>query len=425
MKTFTFWVIFLLFFAKNSLACSSYKVTVGDKTMAGSNFDAYYLDCQLWFENAQNMNEHGAFFTGGRRDGKNGIAPQTGMNEAGLTFSRLSSAPPEKEILPQKHKKSISNPTLYLKEILHRCKTVEEVKNYISQYDYGYFQEDVFFYIDKAGKYLVVEPDTLIMGGEAKYVLGNFCPSQITDFSSIKQGKYQKGVTFLRNKIDTSLTFCTALSDTMHVCRPKIGDGTLLTIIRDVKEGLFYLNFYHDFTHQVKFNLQEELAKGDHAYTIPSLFPPNSEYQRLINYKIPQNNDFLRFFMLFCGGIFFFSSIFFGISFFRKEKTSLTAKLKAILAIFNLFLLYYIFLLLRIDLIFYFPTPYQDERFPLLTLASYLPRFMLLCFVPGIYVNRMIFKEKAWTFSEKWLFTFNNLLYFCLILLFIYWRLIL
>jgi hypothetical protein len=253
-KSLSFLIAITLFFAQNSLACSSYKVSVGDKTMVGSNFDAYYLNCQLWFENAKNASEYGAFFTGGRLDGENGIAPQTGMNEFGLTFSRLASAPPEKELLPKTLKKTITNPTNYLKEILHRCKNVEEVKSYISQYDYGFFSEDVFIYVDKSGKYLVVEPDTMVIGSEAKYVLANFCPSQIADLSSVKQDKYQKGVTFLKNKIDTSLTFCTALSDTMHVCREKIGDGTLLTIIRDLDSGNFYLNFYHDYKHQIKFN---------------------------------------------------------------------------------------------------------------------------------------------------------------------------
>jgi len=423
MKRLKFLAALLLFFAQNSFACSSYKITVGNKTMVGSNFDAYYLNCQLWFENAKNTNEYGAFFTGGRLDGENGIAPQTGMNEFGLTFSRLASAPPEKELSPKKHKKSITNPTLYLKEILHKCKTVEEVKYFILQYDYSFFLEDVFIYVDKTGKFLVVEPDTMVVGNEAKYVLANFCPTQIADLSSLKQDKYQKGVTFLRNKIDTSLTFCNALSDTMHVCRPKIGDGTLLTIIRDLQDGFFYLNFYHDFKHQLKFNLKEELTKGDHFYKIPTLFPKNAEYQRLIDFQIPQNNRKMMLFMVFCGGLCFFSAIFFGFSFIRNEKSNYYANIKAILALFSLFLLYYILMLMKNSLIFYFTAPYQDYKFSLINIASYLPPFMVLFFLPSLWINVQVFKEKAWHFVASWLFALNNLVYFCLIMLFMYWRL--
>jgi len=46
--------------------------------------------------------------------------------------------------------------------------------------------------------------------------------------------------------MDTSITFYTALSDTMHVCRKKVGDGTLLTSIWNLNDGVTYLYFYHD-----------------------------------------------------------------------------------------------------------------------------------------------------------------------------------
>jgi uncharacterized membrane protein len=168
----------------------------------------------------------------------------------------------------------------------------------------------------------------------------------------------------------------------------------------------------------------EELAKGDHFYKIPALFPKNTEYQRLIDFQIPQNNRVIMLFMAFCGALCFFSAIFFGVSFFRTEKTSNYAKFKAILAFFSLFLLYYLLELMRNNLIFYFPTPYKDYKFSLLTIASYLPPFMALFFVPSLALNMRIFKEKAWSFVAKWLFALNNLAYLCLIILFAYWGLL-
>ena len=52
------------------------------------------------------------------------------------------------------------------------------------------------------------------------------------------------GVEFLKTKVDTTLQFYSALSDTMHVCRPKIGDGTLLTSIWDLNALHVDLFFY-------------------------------------------------------------------------------------------------------------------------------------------------------------------------------------
>ena len=209
-KKSLFTLIILLLYCSQAVTCSMYKVTVDNKTMVGSNFDAYYLTPRIWFENGIKSGEYGAVFTGGRFDGANGFAPQTGMNEYGLTFSRLASPAPEKDLIIDVSKKKITNPTLYLKDIMHKCKTIDEVRAYIQKYDQSFFIEDVFIYIDLTGRYLIVEPDTMIIGNDSKYVLANFCPSRNSDFNSIKQVRYRNGVEFLKNKIDTSIQFCTA-----------------------------------------------------------------------------------------------------------------------------------------------------------------------------------------------------------------------
>ena len=149
-------------------SCSLYKITVNGKTIVGTNFDEYYLNPAIWFENATKNKMYGAGFSGGRQDGINGIAPQSGMNSEGLSFSRLAAPTPETVAVILKNKKQITNPTLYLKDILHNCKNVDEVKEFISQYDFSYFLQDVFIYIDKSGKYLVVEPYTMTISNDAK-----------------------------------------------------------------------------------------------------------------------------------------------------------------------------------------------------------------------------------------------------------------
>lgn len=412
----------------NVMSCSMYKITLNGKTMVGSNFDAYYLMPRIWFEKGTKVGFYGAVFVGGRVD-EFGIAPQSGMNEVGLTFTRQQAPPPQKEPKPATNKKIITDPTHYLKDILHTCKSIEEVKNYIAQYcDEGFFREEVIIYIERSGRYLIVEADTMIMGNKPKYVLSNFCPSQVSDISTIKQVRYRNGVAFLKNKIDTSIAFCTALSDTMHVCREKIGDGTLLTLIRDLNEGTIYLNFYHDYKHYVKFNLNEELVKGDHILEVPALFPPNSEFEKLVSFRIPHNTRLLMLFMYFCLGLFLFSSMFFFISFFRKRKAGSGAVINYRLVKFLLFLtsgilLYYITVLIRNQNIYYFPAPYKDYVFSMVDIASYIPFLLLLLIIPFVRTNFKIFKEKAWGNFSKWLFTINNLTYFTLLILFSYWGL--
>ena len=152
---FTFFLITL--FENKIKACSLYKITFDGKTMVGCNHDTWFYTPKIWFENTKKPNEFGASFTGARQVGGNRTAPQSGMNEKGLAFSRLVAYYPKKEnTFPNRLK--IGNEVDYLTDILHKCATVKEVKKYIKQYDHSIFIEDIFIYIDSLGEYLIIEP---------------------------------------------------------------------------------------------------------------------------------------------------------------------------------------------------------------------------------------------------------------------------
>lgn len=398
------------------LACSGYKLTIGDKTIFGSNEDAWRLTSRLWFENASEKTKYGAAFTGSRFDGENGFAPQSGMNEMGLAFERLASYHPKLD--KKSGEKEITNPTLYLKNILHECKNVDEVKEYIEKYDFSFFIEDVFLYVDKSGKYLVVEPYTILLGSENKYVISNFCPSITSSEKASLLNRYKNGVSFLNNKLDTSLAFCGALSDTMHVCRNKNGDGTLLTSIWDLQSGNFNLYFYHDYKNTIGYNLKNELKKGDHILAIDTLFPRNSEFEQLASFQIPKNNIKMAIYILFCAGLFLLSFIYLLIQFIRKSKLALVEK---ILIPLSLMMCYYMYVLSGSINVYYFDAPYYDPFSLLNSLTSYFPFLILILIVPIIFWTIDIFKNKRRTKLINFLLIINSLSYIGLIALFYYW----
>ncbi len=384
--------------------------------MVGSNYDTWFETPRIWFE----TNGYGTAFTGARADGEFGFAPQTGMNEFGLAFVTLATATPEKK-RDLSDKKPIASRTNYLKDILHTCKTVDEVKVYIEQYDHSKLSNDVFFYVDRSGKYLVVEPYELTLGNDPKYVLANFCPSTITDFKSIRQARYKNGTAFLANKIDSSLAFCTALSDTMHVCRPKHGDGTLLTSILDLNAGITYLYFYHDYSNQIKFDLREELAKGDHYREIPALFPANSEFQKLKEYKTPLNSSRVDLFLKLCFVFFVFSALLFAVSFLFSKKNIPYRGYRLLMFPLSIIMAFYVFLLSTEMNLYFFPAPYSDGSLSLVTISSYIPFLLLVLIIPVLTINVKILKNSVWHFFPKWVFTLNSTVYLALIVLFIYW----
>lgn len=404
---------------KDSIACSGYKLSIGNRTFFGSNHDTWLTTPHIWFETAS-IGKYGAAFTGARFDGANGYAPQSGMNEMGLAFERLASYHPVQESFA--NRKTISNPTKYLKDILHTCKTVEEVQGYISKYDHSSFIEDIFIYADKSGKYLIVEPYKLTVGNDPTYVISNFCPSITPEQNANKLDRYRNGVAFLKNGVDTTLEFCTALSDTMHVCRKKIGDGTLISSIWDLNNGTVNLYFYHDYKTTVQFNISQELKKGDHIIAIETLFPPNREFEQLRNYKTPKDSILIGVFIVVSAGFFLLTSIFFLIQYFRRREDKKYAYVQLLLFPIGLILCYYMYVLSGPVNVFYFPAPYEHPTNAFISLTSYIPFLLLVLILPFFVINYRLIKEKSWILLAKWLFSFNNLIYTILIGLFVYWR---
>ena len=253
-KTFSL-IILMLLSTSIANSCSMFKITMYGKTMVGNNEDAWRLNSKIWFETGK-INNYGAAYVG-----HDDLFPQGGMNEAGLAFDGFAVYP--RNLKSVIGKKKIDDPAEFMKMILQTCSTVEEVNEFVNRYDRSAFNQSMLLFVDKTGKYLVVEVDTTLLGNNEKYVLSNFCPSITQNPDDVKIARYQRGRKFLENKSDTSLRFCVAMMDTMHECRNKIGDGTTYTSIYDLNEGLINLFFYHDYAHSVQFNIKEELAKND------------------------------------------------------------------------------------------------------------------------------------------------------------------
>jgi hypothetical protein len=350
--------------------CSMFKITFGGKTMVGNNEDAWRENSRIWFEVGRD-GHYGAAYVG-HDDG----FPQGGMNEAGLAYDGFAVYGRVLRPVVGKEKLggALADKVGFLKSIMQQCGTVEEVQRFVNRFDRSVFNHGMFLFIDKKGDYLVVEVDTTILGHDAKYVLANFCPSLTPDPSTVKMGRYRRGVAFLRDKWDSSLRFCTAMMDTMHECRPRLGDGTTYTSIYDLSAGVIYLYFYHDYARCVSFDLGRELAKGDHSLLMTSLFPPNAEYERFVRHKTPFNSLLLVGVLLGLGG-FLVVSVFWLLALWVRAIRSWWLPGLVLADVWTIF---YLYRLLTDKSIYYF-----DE-------SGYLPFTLLGLSVVGlIFVRRL------------------------------------
>lgn len=321
------------------------------------------------------------------------------MNEVGLAFSRLASYHPSVEV-DRSNKIVIANEVNYLQGILQNCRSVADVKSYIERYDHSIFIDDVFIYVDSSGDYLVVEPFDLILGSDSTYLLSNFCPSITPHEASRNLERFRNGEDFIKlHTPNTSLDYATALSDTMHVCRSRNGDGTLLTSLWDPQVGKVTLYFYHDYAHAVQFNLKEELAQGDHYFSVPELFPTNSEFERFVEYTTPFNTPVLRIGIAVTGGFLMLISLFLFMSYFLRKRSRSINGLRLAYPILNFFVFDFLFVIATDINIYYFVAPYQHYSSSLITALAYVPFLLLIAAIPLAIFTSRLFKSPH---CSKW-----------------------
>jgi len=261
--------ILFLFGFLHAIPCTVYKITKNGKTFVGNNEDYWDANTRIWFEKGK-TGEYGSMFVG-----LDNLVAQGGMNEKGLAFDGFSV--PERQI-KKKPGRLKFYPTLF-KDVMKKCRDVDDVCALLGKYDMSPLNGGMLLYVEKSGKYLIVEADTMMMGNQETYLLSNFCPSQTPNVQDLNIPYYQKGRKMMEQRIDTSLNYLTQLSDTMHQDFGKGFGGTLYTTIYDLTNGTVNLYFYHDYSVTVKFTLKDELNKKDRIMVIPEMFPDNTAGQ--------------------------------------------------------------------------------------------------------------------------------------------------
>ena len=407
-----------------AFSCSMYKVSSQGRTMVGNNEDSWGRDASIWFE----PGTKGAFGVVCVGYARKFPHPDGAMNEHGLVFDAFTMR--HRSNMPERnpHKKDFSYS--HIKTIMQQCKTVDEVYTFLQAMNLHVlngspiFNGGMLLFVDKSGKYMVVEAHQMTLGQDDKFALANFSVADTKDFRSIKTERYRKGILFLNNKkTECNLAYCKGLSDTMAVQRVKVGDGTLYTSIYDLQEGLVHLYFFHDFDKGITFNLKEELSKGPHIFQLEDLFPANKKYQKFLNYQTPQNNKTIFGLLITIALLLFFSTCFFLIHFFRSA-THHFKYLKLILSALSLVFCFYTGVLLTQQSIFYFPAPHYDETSIIISMSGYLPVLLLIILFPLWFMMSKVFGTLGWNKFTGFLFAANNIAYSLLLGFFMYWEMI-
>ncbi|MBL7955103.1 MAG: hypothetical protein JNJ91_08685 [Flavobacteriales bacterium] len=295
----TIHLLALLVPAADLLACTAFTVSRGGHTYIGCNEDAWSINAQVRFVHG-GPGEYGAIYF----DHFNGHplrqqGPQLGMNEAGLVFDGLTIQPQQATAVPGRKPVHFDD---LMPMLMRTCATVQEAASRLRTYDFSWLTRSMLFFADRHGDYLIVENDTMIMGHDTAYAIGNWRMGTCSDPATIPIPRLQAGRELLLSGNGASFEQAENVLSTMTVCRAKMGEGTLFSVLFDPQEAEAHLYFYHDFSQRVTFDLKEELAKGDRTLEMASLFGTRPEYERLKHYLTPFHQRWLFWALVALGG---------------------------------------------------------------------------------------------------------------------------
>ena len=236
-----------------AIACTAFMMTDGEKVLVGNNEDYKIPYTRVWFIPAEKGQYGRVYF------GYDNWSPQGGMNDQGLFFDFFATKLMEVKLSKKKPKfKGPMTDTMAAE-----CATVDEVLDMFGQYNLESMSKFQMFVVDKSGDAAIIEGDHIIRKSGSYQLVTNFYQSKVKE--DRKPCEWYKPSCLMYQKAESMLTESTIASvphfrDILEAThRNTLGSKTLYSNIYDLKEGLVYLYYLHNFENEVVIDLSEEL----------------------------------------------------------------------------------------------------------------------------------------------------------------------
>lgn len=274
MKTLSL-IIILLFINNILLPCTVFFGADGNNVLAGNNEDGRNPHTKIWFIPAQD-GKYGRMYIG-YNDG----IRQGGMNEMGLFFDTTSA--------PGYEMAHLDGDKTYRGDLI--TKAMEESKNVTEVITlfkkYGPFIDrhhpvptvyGVIIFGDKEGNAVILEGDHFEIK-ENKYILATNYHKSRNHLGGFPCKRFEITDKMLKAQKEYTVDYFRSILDAVHIEHDRGWNPTVYSSIYDLKKGLVYIYFFHNFSNTVIINLRDELSRGSHEIDIPSLFPETFSYQ--------------------------------------------------------------------------------------------------------------------------------------------------
>ena len=273
--------------------CTIFSISTGESVFFGNNEDWRNPLTYIWVEPANDENYAVVYL------GFDNFFPQGGINEKGLAFDGNALPYIQIDSFPDKlqPKESIVNNI-----IMRKCATVEEAIDMADSYDWGEIYSGKF-----AGQYLLADStgDAVVMSfnssgklvftrkqkSDAYIVSTNFNRAYHENrYGSYPCKRYDLASNMLeQTEKELTIDYLASVLEAVHEEGRKL--NTLYSNIFDLKKGIIYLYFWHQFDDVVAINVSEWIENEPDPKRIESLFnvetvnKANTEYKRYKHLK--------------------------------------------------------------------------------------------------------------------------------------------
>ena len=267
-------------------SCTIFSASIEDKVLFGNNEDGKNQNTCYWIEPGDNEN-YGCLYLGFENDQLQG-----GINEKGLCFDANSL--PKSKLNPHHE---LPNPPFakppYEKytvwapvTMLRKAATVQEAIEIAGRYqrrnwDRGssYLSYQVFL-ADSTGDAVVISAGkdgelafTRKKSGDGYLVSTNFNRANPGNAWSYPCWRYNKAIEMLakiHSENDLTEDYFKSILDSVHV--EGATGNTLYSNIFDLRKGIIYLYYWHQYNEVVKLNVKQQLTKGKICVRLSDLF---------------------------------------------------------------------------------------------------------------------------------------------------------
>jgi hypothetical protein len=265
-------VVLLGFSVIHMFPCTIFNAAKNGRVLAGNNEDMFSTDTKVWFVPGKD-GKYGVVYVGFKNYGKQGAMNDQGLffDANALKYARMKSQPDKPSL-----------PLNMLEMIMEECATVQDVIVLLSKYNLQGFDNAQLQFADKTGDAAVIGADK---NGEMFIERKKGIFQVSTNFSlanpefggySYPCPRYNIATEMLESMDNLTVEYFRSILSAVH---SEGSSPTVFSNICDLTNGDIYIYNFHNFEEEVKFNLEEELKKGNKTYTIAELFSRKTNAQ--------------------------------------------------------------------------------------------------------------------------------------------------